>query len=187
MGPYSICKGFSCCHEEIKCQKCSTFIANCSLFTFSLFALLLFILRATGAIRLCCFTKENQEQIAPVALFKRAKERVEKERFTLFRMFRTFKSDLLFEEWFALFKSRHWRENFKLVLFTLLFPFLSGLGICFFTLSLSLIKEGPWAIRSHRSLKNSDCEWIAIIALCWRATWLRFKLNFLNVKPDLKE
>ena len=40
------------------------------------------------------------------------------------------------------------------------------------SLKITLLKERPWAIHSCKSLKNSDCEWITLVALYKRVTWV---------------
>ena len=40
------------------------------------------------------------------------------------------------------------------------------------SLKIALLKERPWAIYSCKSLKNRDCEWITLVALYKRVTWV---------------
>ena len=54
-------------------------------------------------------------------------------------------------------------------------------------LKIVLLKEQPWAIRSHRSLKKGKCEQIALVALYKRVmraicSWKRVNCSFAQQK-----
>ena len=54
-------------------------------------------------------------------------------------------------------------------------------------LKIVLLKEQPWAIRSHRSLKKGKCEQIALVALYKRVmraicSWKRVNCSFAQKK-----